>query len=120
MNQPVLLVALGIIAGTLSGVIGIGGGIIIVPALVFIFGMTQHQAQGTTLALLVPPIGLMAAWVYYKAGYVDLKVAALICAGFILGSIVGAKFATGIPDTVLQKVFGITLIAIGIKMTFFK
>ncbi len=120
MNQPVPLVAPGIIAGLLSGVIGIGGGIIIVPALVFIFGMSQHQAQGTTLALLVPPIGLMAAWVYYKEGYVDLKVAALICAGFILGSIVGAKVATGISDSVLQRVFGITRIAIGIKMTFLK
>jgi uncharacterized membrane protein len=72
---------LGLIAGVLSGVNGIGGGVIIVPALVFIFGLSQHMAQGTTLALLVPPIGILAAWTYYREGYVDLKIAALICLG---------------------------------------
>jgi len=92
-----LYVLLGVAAGILSGLIGIGGGIIIIPALVFIAGMSQHVAQGTTLALMVPPIGLLAAWAYYRAGYVDLKVAALICAGFFVGGFLGAKLATGIP-----------------------
>ena len=75
----ILLLLLGIIAGAISGLIGIGGGVIIVPALVYLFGLSQHQAQGTTLALLVPPIGLLAAWTYYRQGYVDLKMAAWIC-----------------------------------------
>ncbi len=120
MTDAALLVALGIVAGILSGLIGIGGGVIIVPALVFLFGMTQHQAQGTTLALLVPPIGILAAWTYYKHGYVDLRAAALICAGFILGSLLGARVATGFSDDVLQKVFGVALIGIGVKMLFVK
>jgi hypothetical protein len=120
MTQAILFVILGIVAGVLSGLIGIGGGVMIVPALVFLFGMTQHQAQGTTLALLVPPIGLLAAWTYYRSGYVDLKAAGLICAGFILGSVVGARFAIGVSDDVLQKVFGIALIIIGLKMLLWK
>jgi uncharacterized membrane protein YfcA len=113
-------VILGVFAGAFSGLIGLGGGVIIVPALVFIFGMSQLQAQGTTLALLVPPIGILAAWTYYKQGYVDVKVAAFICLGFVVGSLVGAKIATGLSNDVLQKIFGVALLAIGIKMIFFK
>jgi hypothetical protein len=120
MSDILPLLLLGVLAGLFSGLIGLGGGIIIVPALVLLFGMTQHQAQGTTLALLVPPIGLLAAWVYYRQGYVNLKVAAIICAGFVLGSFIGARFATGLSDEVLQKVFGVALLGIGIKMIFFK
>jgi uncharacterized membrane protein YfcA len=79
MTNILLYLLLGLVAGSFSGLIGIGGGTIIVPALVFLFGLSQHQAQGTTLALLVPPIGFLAAWTYYKQGYVDLRIAALIC-----------------------------------------
>jgi uncharacterized membrane protein YfcA len=111
-------ILLGLVAGVLSGLIGIGGGIIIVPALVFLFGMSQHNAQGTTLALLIPPIGILAAWTYYKAGYVDLKVAALIAAGFFAGSLLGAKISTNISDATLERVFGTALILIGAKMVF--
>ena len=109
-------ILLGLVAGVLSGLIGIGGGIIIVPALVFLFGMTQHHAQGTTLALLIPPIGILAAWTYYKAGYVDIKVAALVALGFFAGSFLGAKISTDISDVVLERIFGIALILIGAKM----
>ncbi|NUM81210.1 sulfite exporter TauE/SafE family protein [bacterium] len=116
MGNIFLYIALGAVAGVFSGLIGIGGGVIIVPALIFLCGMTQHQAQGTTLALLVPPIGLLAAWTYYKQGYVDLKIAALVCLGFILGGWIGAKFATGISNSVLEKIFGTVIILIGIKM----
>lgn len=91
---------------------------IVIPALVYLFGMIRRQAQRTTLVLLVPPIGLMTAWVYYKQACVDLKVASLISAGFILESTVGAKFATGISDSLQRRVFGISLVALGIKMTF--
>ena len=111
-------VILGILAGTLSGLIGIGGGIIIVPALVFLFGFSQHSAQGTTLALLVPPIGILAAWTYYKQGYVDLKVAGFICLGFLLGGLLGARFATGLSNVMLERIFGISLLLISLKMLF--
>lgn len=114
------LVILGLIAGGLSGLIGIGGGIIIIPALVLIFGLSQKMAQGTTLALLIPPIGILAALTYYKHGYVDLKVAAIIIVGFVIGSFIGAKFAVRLPVDVISKVFAVTLIIIGIKMLFSK
>ena len=115
---PYLL--LGLVAGVLSGLIGVGGGVIIIPVLVFLFGLSQHQAQGTTLALLVPPIGLLAAWEYYKEGYVDLKIAGLICAGFFFGGWLGAKLATGLSSRMLEKVFGVALLLISIKMIFSK
>ncbi|HEX2965374.1 MAG TPA: TSUP family transporter [Syntrophorhabdaceae bacterium] len=120
MNAVLPFVILGIVAGILSGLIGIGGGIIIIPALVLIFGFSQQMAQGTTLALLVPPIGFFAALMYYRMGYVDIKAALFICAGFIVGSIAGAKLATGLSNVVLEKVFGVVLLIIGVKMIFFK
>jgi uncharacterized membrane protein YfcA len=118
--QSIALAVLGLVAGVASGVVGIGGGIILVPALVFLFGLSQHQAQGTTLALLVPPIGILAAWAYWKQGFVDIRIAGLICAGFILGSLLGAKLSIGLSDQTLQRVFGITLLLISIKMIFAK
>lgn len=116
MTHILLYLLLGLVAGIFSGLIGIGGGIIIVPALVFLFGLSQHQAQGTTLALLVPPIGLLAAWTYYKEGYVDLRIASLICLGFFLGGLLGAKLATGLSSPVLEKLFGIALLLVSLKM----
>ncbi len=120
MWEIVSFLLLGLTAGISSGLIGVGGGVIIVPVLVFLFGYSQHRAQGTTLALLVPPIGLLAAWTYYKQGYVDLKAAGLICAGFFLGGLLGAKLATGLSNAVLEKVFGVALLLIALKMIFSK
>jgi len=120
MTNSLLYLFLGLIAGTFSGLIGIGGGTIIVPALVFLFGLSQHQAQGTTLALLVPPIGFLAAWTYYKEGYVDLKIAALICLGFFFGGFIGAKLAAKLSNVVLERVFGVALLLISLKMIFAK
>jgi uncharacterized membrane protein YfcA len=111
-----LYILLGVVAGIFSGLIGIGGGIIIVPALVLLFGLSQHSAQGTTLALMVPPIGLLAALAYYKQGFVDLKIAAFVCIGFFVGGLIGAKFALGIPETILKKIFGAVLLAVSLKM----
>jgi uncharacterized membrane protein YfcA len=108
-----------VVTGILSGLIGVGGGVIVVPALVFLFGMPQHQAQGTTLALLVPPIGLLAAWEYYKAGYVDLRVAALVAGGIFIGGLFGARIATHMPDVLLEKIFGVALLLISLKMILF-
>jgi uncharacterized membrane protein YfcA len=116
MINILLYLLLGLVAGSLSGLIGIGGGVIIVPALVFLFGLSQHQAQGTTLALLVPPIGLLAALTYYRQGYVDLKIAAFICIGFFLGGLLGAKLAIGLSNVILEKVFGVALLLIALKM----
>ncbi|OGW61169.1 MAG: permease [Nitrospirae bacterium RIFCSPHIGHO2_01_FULL_66_17] len=107
---------LGLVAGVMSGLIGIGGGIVIVPVLVFLFGFSQHLAQGTTLAMMVPPIGILAAWMYFKEGYVDLSVAAVLCVGFFFGGWLGAKVATGLSSAVLERVFGVALLAVSIKM----
>ena len=120
MNEILAFIILGLVAGILSGLIGIGGGIIIIPALILLFGLSQHQAQGTTLALMVPPVGILAAWTYYKHGYVDLKVAALICIGFFIGGFIGAKIATALSSVVLEKVFGVALLLIACKMIFLK
>jgi uncharacterized membrane protein YfcA len=116
MTNIVLFVLLGLIAGVLSGLIGIGGGIIIVPALVFMFGLSQQEAQGTTLALLIPPIGILGAWTYYRQGYVNLEIASFICAGFVVGSYFGARIATSISSATLGKVFGVALLLIAAKM----
>jgi len=115
-----LYIFTGLLAGVLSGLIGIGGGILIIPILVFFFGFTQKMAQGTTLAMLVPPIGIFAAWQYYKQGYADLSIAALMCAGFVFGGFIGAKFAVNIPQQTLERIFGIALLIISLKMIFAK
>jgi uncharacterized membrane protein YfcA len=120
ISSGLLYILLGILSGFLSGLIGIGGGTIIVPVLVIIFGLSQKMAQGTTLALLVPPIGILAAWTYYKQGYVDFPIAGLICVGFIFGGLIGAKLATNISNQTLERIFGIALLIISIKMIFSK
>jgi uncharacterized membrane protein YfcA len=110
------LLALGVVSGAFAGLVGVGGGIVIVPALVFLFGMPQHMAQGTSLALLLPPIGAIAAYTYWQKGYVDVRVALLIIAGFLLGSYFGSKFAVSIPRVALQRVFGVFLLFVAGKM----
>lgn len=117
---PILIyIAIGLFAGISSGLVGIGGGIIITPALVLLCKFTQQQAQGTTLALLVPPVGLLAAYQYFKHGLVDVRVACYVCIGFFVGGLLGAKIATALPNNVLEKLFGALLMGIGIKMLFF-
>ena len=112
----VAYVLLGLVAGGISGLVGIGGGVMIVPALVFLFGLSQHQAQGTTLALLVPPIGLLAAWTYYKCGHVNLTIAAFICLGFALGGLFGAGVATKLSAIALRRIFGTVLLLTALYM----
>ena len=111
-----ILLVIGLFAGTFSGVLGIGGGIIIVPALVYILKMSQHSAQGTTLALMLPPITLMSTYVYWKAGYVDIKITLLVCIGFFVGSFFGGKIAVYLSSIVLNKVFAVFLILLGLHM----
>lgn len=111
-----LYLILGLLVGVLSGIVGIGGGILIVPALVYLFHMSQHKAQGTSLGALLAPIGILAFWEYYKAGNADLKAALVIALGFIAGGYFGGLWAQKLPDVVLQRIFGTLLIIIGIKL----
>jgi len=112
----ILYILLGLVTGIFGGMFGLGGGTMIIPALIFLFGLSQHEAQGTSLALMVPPIGLLAAWTYYKAGYVDLKIAAFVCLGFFFGGLLGAKIVVGLPEPLLRRLFGVALLMISIKM----
>src|ERR1700712_1267319 len=112
----ILLAIIGLAAGVLSG---IGGGIIIVPALVFILGFSQQQAQGTSLGLLLLPVGILAVMNYYKQGYIDIKVVGIMSVTFILGGWLGSKVALSLPQETLKKVFAVILIIIAVKMLFF-
>jgi hypothetical protein len=118
MNWLVLLV--GLVVGAASGVVGIGGGILFVPALVWLFGMDQHKAQGTSLGALLAPVGVLAFLEYYRSGHVDLRIAALLAVGFLVGGFFGAQWAQQIPDVLLRKVFAVTLVAVGCWMFFKK
>ena len=119
-TQTVLLLLLvGLVSGALSGLIGVGGGIIIVPALILILGYSQQQAQGTSLGLLLLPVGLLAVWNYYKKGYIDIKVVLIMSFAFVVGGWLGSKLALNISQAALKKVFAVILVAIATKMLFF-
>lgn len=112
----VLFIVLGLLAGGLAGLVGVGGGIIIVPALIYLFHFSQKTAQGTTLALLVPPIGILAVWTYYRAGEVNIKAALFIIAGFIVGSYFGSHLANSVDNKQLTRIFGAFLLLVATKM----
>jgi uncharacterized membrane protein YfcA len=118
MTLSILLVllAVGLSAGFLSGLVGIGGGIIIVPVLVYFLGFTQHQAQGTTLFMFMLPIGILGVMNYHKQGYVDYKTALIICTTFILGSFFGSKLAISLDQKLVKQIFAVILVLLGIKM----
>lgn len=111
-----LLIAIGLATGIVAGLLGIGGAIIMIPALVFLLGMSQHMAQGTSLAVMLPPIGLIAAFNYYKAGQVNFRFALIIAAAFIVGSYFGSKLAISLPEPVVKKIFGVLLLFVAVKM----
>ena len=104
--------------GTLSGLFGIGGGILLIPGLMLLFGFTQAEAQGTSLAAMIPPIGLFAALVYYRAGHVQLPVAGMIALGFALGAYLGALLLPYVPLSVLRVCFGVLLLYVGFSFVF--
>jgi uncharacterized protein len=116
MENIFILLAIGIVAGIFSGFIGIGGGLVIVPCLVYFFSLSQHMAQGTSLAMMLPPIGILAVYNYYKGGYVDFKIAGILCVSFIIGSFFGSKLAIGLSADTVKKIFGSIIILVGIKM----
>ena len=118
MNISYLI--LGLITGIFGGLLGIGGATIVVPALIFLFGFTQHEAQGTILAAMIPPIGLLAALSYYQAGHVKVWPAVFIAIGFFIGGYFGARIVTYIPDLMLKRLFGVFLLAVSLRMIFIK
>jgi len=112
----ILLIGLGV--GVISGVVGIGGGILFIPALVYLLGMDQYKAQGTSLGALLAPVGLLAFLEYYRRGHADLRVALLLALGFFVGGYFGAVGAAHIPVLMLRRIFALTLIAVGGQMLF--
>ncbi len=111
-------VLVGLVAGLLSGIFGIGGGSILIPALVIIFGMSQHMAQGTTLAIMLPPVFVFAVLKYYQQGHVNMPVALWMALGLTVGAFLGAQIVQYVPDLQLKRAFGIFLMLIGLKMFF--
>ena len=114
-----LIVLIGLAAGILSGLVGVGGGIIIVPALIFLLGFGMHQAMGTSLGILLLPAGILGVLNYYRKGYVDVKVVVILFVGFLIGNWVGSKISLGLSETVLKKIFAMVLVLIAGKMLFF-
>lgn len=114
------LISIGLLAGFLSGTMGIGGSVVMIPLLILWVGFTQHQAQGTSLAVLSVPVTLLAAFMYYKEGHVNLKYAAVIAITFIIGGYLGSKLAISINQALLKKIFGGVLLLVALKMIFSK
>lgn len=115
-----LLVLTGLLAGTLSGFVGVGGGIIMVPALVWLLGYSQHQAQGTSLAVLVLPVVFLAVWNYHKQHPIDFKAVGVIAVAFVAGSWMGSKGALALSPEAVKKVFGVLMIVAALKLIFGK
>jgi uncharacterized membrane protein YfcA len=113
-----MMLLIGLLVGVVSGVVGIGGGILFVPALVWLAGMSQHKAQGTSLGALLAPVGILAFMEYYRKGNADLKVALLLAVGFLIGGYFGAVGAQHIPDLWLRRIFAVTMIVVGGELLF--
>jgi uncharacterized membrane protein YfcA len=120
MKETVILLVLGLFAGAFSGILGIGGGIIVIPFLVMLLGYSQQMAQGTSLALLLPPIGLLAVINYHNAGFVNYKAAGLMVITFLIGSYLTSKYAVNLNEVYLKKGFAIFLILYALKILFDK
>ncbi|HPH85271.1 MAG TPA: sulfite exporter TauE/SafE family protein [Ferruginibacter sp.] len=116
----IILLLLGLAAGTLSGMVGIGGGILLVPALVYFLGFSQKMAQGTSLGILLLPVGLLGVLQFYKQGYIDMRVVLIISLAFFFGSYFGSKIALSLPQETVKKVFAIIMILVAVKMLFFE
>lgn len=119
MQTILILIIVGICAGMLSGLVGVGGGIIIVPALVFFLAFSQKMAQGTSLGILLLPVGILGVMQYYKQGYIDMRVVVIISIAFFFGSYFGSKIALNLPQETVKKVFAVFMLIIAIKMLFF-
>ncbi len=120
MTEIIVLLIVGLLAGFLSGMVGVGGGIIIVPALVYFLSFSQQQAQGTSLFLLLLPTGIFAVMNYYKADFVDYKAALIIATTFLLGGYLGSKLAISIDQNLVKKIFAGFVVLVGLKMSIWK
>ncbi|MFN5422105.1 MAG: sulfite exporter TauE/SafE family protein [bacterium] len=118
METIFYLILIGIAAGFLGGMVGIGGGIIIVPALIMLLGMSQHQSQGISLTMMLFPVGILAVLNYYKKGYVDFRLAGMLAVGFLIGGYLGSKFSLSLPQETVKKIFAIIMIIVAVKMLF--
>ena len=120
VSMILILLLIGVAAGFASGFVGVGGGIIIVPALVFFLGYSQHMAQGTSLALMLPPIGLLGFYNYYKSGNTNVTAAAIIAVAFVLGAYFGSKLSMSMDQRVVKKIFGGVMMLAAAKLLFSK
>jgi uncharacterized membrane protein YfcA len=112
----IIVLMIGLFSGMLSGLVGVGGGIIIVPALVFFLGFTQQEAQGTSLGLLLLPVGILAVLNYYKKGYIDVNVVGIMAISFVIGGWLGSRLAVSIPEVVVKRIFAVILFYSAFKM----
>lgn len=115
----IILILIGVASGMLSGFVGVGGGLIIVPALVIFLEFSQKMAQGTSLAILLLPVGILAVMEYYKHGYIDIRIALIISLGFVVGGFFGSRIALVLPQDTIKKVFAVFMLIVAIKMLFF-
>lgn len=116
VSMLLMLLLIGVVTGVMAGMLGIGGAIIMIPAMVFLLGFSQQMAQGTSLAVMLPPIGIFAAYNYWKAGHVNITFALILAVAFIIGSYFGSRIALQMPQTLLKKIFGILLLLVAAKM----
>ena len=116
----VVLIIIGLLAGILSGLVGVGGGIIMIPLLIILLGLTQHQAQGTALFAMLPPIGILAAMNYFKQGFVKWEYAVVIALTFVIGGNFGSKLSLSLPPQTVRRVFGVVMLIGGFKLIFSK
>ncbi len=114
-----LLLGIGLLAGVFAGMFGIGGGLIIVPALLYLMKMKELEAIGTSLAALIPPVGLLGANEYYQNGYINIKYAALIALGLFVGALFGAKIVIGLPPVIIRRIYAGFLLVIAGRMILF-
>lgn len=112
----IILISIGTLAGILSGFVGIGGGVIIVPALVYVLGMSQHDAQGTSLFVLLLPVGILAVYNYYKVGHINWKFGLIIALTFVVGGFIGSKLALKLSPGVVRLIFGFLMAYVSFKM----
>ncbi len=112
----VILIIIGLAAGMLSGLVGVGGGLIIVPSLIYFLAFSQKEAQGTSLGILLLPVGILAVMQYYQKGYIDIKVVLIVSAGFLIGGWFGSKMAVSLPVTTIKKIFAVFMLITAFKM----
>ena len=112
----IILIIIGLLAGVLSGLVGVGGGILMIPLLIIFLGLTQHQAQGTALFAMLPPIGILAAINYYKEGFVKWEYAIIIAFTFVIGGYLGSKLSLSLPPQMVRRIFGVIMLLGAIKL----